>query len=575
MWKFLVFPMTLTLVGCATYDNESPCEPGDRVDCFCDGGMAGLKDCLDDGSGWDECVCTCSKDCTDRVCGSDPLCGYSCGDCPAGYVCTGEGACEPDNHGLACDSREDCASPLCLVCQNKECTDPPPICQNDDDCCMGFRCNFGTCIPDGTGECRANPPQPIGLQIGVDPWECMGCSGGMAGTAQVLYNHSSGNQWSSEVWLWFEEEEYLEKIYVDLPEGYEVPLDAGERIWAQTTVDAPWWVDETFDVREEDGGDHRFRIYDTSFVVTDYEPDCIPVADENMGCGTIVFPGTVIDPESGLPETTAGQGASVYSVTSDGTRAHQSFVGRFYQYVELWCMDVPGGWQSHVDIDLTDHSRCTCTDDTHCSLDRICEERAQRCVPNLCHGMPPCNPGEVCDPFHGVCVPAPIERCESDWDCASLQICNRHTGFCVEDVCKMMDCMGSCSSQLGRCYTCLQDCECWPGRCDPESNQCDPDCRSDKIGIDRDNQEAFEMFHVCIDERLEEAGALLEKYVGAVDCRSPLPNGPCDPDVEQVCTGDLQGTDPEDRVDEPLWYGLCALSRLPLVHRIEGGYYLP
>ena len=39
--------------------------------------------------------------------------------------------------------------------------------------------------------CRANPPQTVGLQIGDDPWGCIGCSGEAAGPVQVLFSHSA------------------------------------------------------------------------------------------------------------------------------------------------------------------------------------------------------------------------------------------------------------------------------------------------------------------------------------------------------------------------------------------------
>ncbi len=69
----------------------------------------------------------------DEECGQDEKCIYNC--------------CVPKS----CTTRDDCANAICLVCKEGECTTPPGMCQGDDDCCVGFHCNFGTCIPDSQG----------------------------------------------------------------------------------------------------------------------------------------------------------------------------------------------------------------------------------------------------------------------------------------------------------------------------------------------------------------------------------------------------------------------------------------
>lgn len=128
--------------------------------------------CGDDGCGG-ACVDRCSGglvcDPVDCECVPDGTCAEGesrCGDgliqvcedgawvrveqCPDGQVCR-DGVCRP----ATCASREDCAGPDCLVCEEGQCVPPPAVCQGLADCCVGFRCNFGTCITDGC-QCEAD-----------------------------------------------------------------------------------------------------------------------------------------------------------------------------------------------------------------------------------------------------------------------------------------------------------------------------------------------------------------------------------------------------------------------------------
>ncbi len=105
----------------------------------------------------------------DDGCGAETVCG----SCEAGFVCIG-GICMPDTpecdsdedcgpelvcedricrpaDWAVCATREDCAGPVCLVCMDGACFAPPPICQGQDDCCVGHYCSFGTCIPECEG----------------------------------------------------------------------------------------------------------------------------------------------------------------------------------------------------------------------------------------------------------------------------------------------------------------------------------------------------------------------------------------------------------------------------------------
>ncbi len=77
----------------------------------------------------------CNPDCSGIVCGLDPVCGESCGTCPAGETCSAEGQCE-----------EDCIP---------DCDDR---CCGDDDC--GGTC-LNTCMPRNPCDeatCRCERP---------------------------------------------------------------------------------------------------------------------------------------------------------------------------------------------------------------------------------------------------------------------------------------------------------------------------------------------------------------------------------------------------------------------------------
>ena len=139
-----------------------------------------------------------------------------------------------------------------------------------------------------------------------------------------------------------------------------------------------------------------------------------------------------------------------------------------------------------------------------------------------------------------------------------------------------MDCMGSCNSLLGICYQCLHDDDCWPGRCILENHVCGAACRSDKNDFARPNPERFDRFIACVDEALEDkASTLLEKYAGPVSCGPAPADGPCEGLTEQICNGALELLDGDGSIEREQWFGLCALTRLDVVHRIEGSHFMP
>ena len=81
----------------------------------------------------------CTPDCTNRVCGLDPVCGVSCGECASGQSCDAtvgqcKAACVPDCGGRTCG-----VDPVCGV--------------SCGVCGAGSACN-------DSGMCQAQPSEP-------------------------------------------------------------------------------------------------------------------------------------------------------------------------------------------------------------------------------------------------------------------------------------------------------------------------------------------------------------------------------------------------------------------------------
>jgi hypothetical protein len=100
--------------------------------------------------------CPRDRDCRDRVCGLDPVCQTSCGDCAGGASCTWQGQCAtpqcPD--GKACGARVCGPDPVCqLACGDcgagETCTPEGaciyPPCATSADCAADAVCVLGTC----------------------------------------------------------------------------------------------------------------------------------------------------------------------------------------------------------------------------------------------------------------------------------------------------------------------------------------------------------------------------------------------------------------------------------------------
>jgi hypothetical protein len=161
--------------GCGSRDSGLICNRGSHE---CEAGTAPADQCSDDCDCYANETCAGGAGCVptggDGDCTSDT-------DCQQGEKCL-NGNCVPDT----CTTRDDCTGPVCLVCTNGECTTPPAVCQGDEQCCVGFHCNFGVCIEDNADECRADadctedPDKPHCVDGVCMPW-CMSdldCPGG-------------------------------------------------------------------------------------------------------------------------------------------------------------------------------------------------------------------------------------------------------------------------------------------------------------------------------------------------------------------------------------------------------------
>ncbi|MBW1811509.1 MAG: hypothetical protein JRJ87_25195 [Deltaproteobacteria bacterium] len=189
MKRFVVFILPAFLFGCSGTSNQNVCEPGQQQNCTCPNETIGQQTCFDDGSKWGDCQCPCLTDCTYRECGPDPVCGVSCGTCPANSTCDDFGSCECHfaRCGYSCCGIDQvCFEGFCCTpeCGLRVCG-PDPVCSEscgtcgDNSTCSASglcECDFETCAdaccPDGrvchqdaccTPECgtRMCGPDPV------------------------------------------------------------------------------------------------------------------------------------------------------------------------------------------------------------------------------------------------------------------------------------------------------------------------------------------------------------------------------------------------------------------------------
>jgi hypothetical protein len=104
--------------------------------------------------------CPEQEACQARTCGLDPLCGIQCGDCEPGFACSYAGACEPQQGGgtdtaTTAGTDTDAACPADADCSGRTCG-PDPVCGvSCGDCDAGFVCTFA-------GQCEVDPGSTTG-----------------------------------------------------------------------------------------------------------------------------------------------------------------------------------------------------------------------------------------------------------------------------------------------------------------------------------------------------------------------------------------------------------------------------
>jgi len=168
-WSFSLSPgdYTVTATVGGYRANSRTCPVSEGAETWCSIGL--VEDCVPDCSGRQcgadpvcgqscgDCPadhacnssgqCVCQPDCGGRECGPDPVCGESCGSCPPGHACSADGrcACIPD-----CSGRECGPDPIC----GADCGTCPP----GMACTPDGRCEGNACIPDCSGrECGPDP----------------------------------------------------------------------------------------------------------------------------------------------------------------------------------------------------------------------------------------------------------------------------------------------------------------------------------------------------------------------------------------------------------------------------------
>ena len=101
----------------------------------------------------------CTPSCGERVCGPDPVCEQSCGQCPEGKTCNSEGQCVAEGCVPACGERKCGPDPVCgTSCGECEAHEK---CNDDGQCecvpaCGPRKCGVDPVCGTSCGECEAN-----------------------------------------------------------------------------------------------------------------------------------------------------------------------------------------------------------------------------------------------------------------------------------------------------------------------------------------------------------------------------------------------------------------------------------
>jgi hypothetical protein len=433
--------------------------------------------------------------------------------------------------------------------------------------------------------CEVNPPLPCNCEFTINGQEIYGGMGGyygLYGDALVTYKTRPTGEWPvTEIGLLFLDEGNEASIRVRLPNHYEIPVERGEVVDANLDADAPWWVSYSVTITGSDGR-LRARLWDGSFGFgsEDFQAQC-PAKTSWEGCVKEVHPVlTWTYDYSGLDspvELTLRQGDA--KVLEGPDVSYKIFMCSVAVYIDLdRCSDLPPGWIQYATLSSSQVSQCNCYDRFDCALGEVCETEVHRCVRDQCEGIS-CDPAMKCDPYTGACFdPAvPHVQCENSEDCDSLsgEVCNTYLGVCQHNACPGLGCQGACSPLGSQCYGCLSDCDCPEGDIgDEDTSECVLACDENKLGLTRQNPEAFDRYTACLLGVVRGPAELLGALDSTTSCDATAVVGSCAAS-ETACSGWLDLEAGTGAVTDEMWETLCAMSMMPQVMEIQGVHDQP
>ncbi|MFH1807867.1 MAG: vWA domain-containing protein [Pseudomonadota bacterium] len=175
------------------------------------------------------CIEECTPNCSGRVCGTDPVCGISCGTCSSG-TCNASGQCESSTDGgPSCPASRDCSGRVC---------GPDPVCGTSCGTCSSGSCNTsGQCV--GTTSCTQGSTrcstdsygvEACGVNLATSNTEygprvpCpagYSCSSGVCGhgacvrTEVALLVDRSSSMLDGDTWIWVKNATLAAAYYYD------------------------------------------------------------------------------------------------------------------------------------------------------------------------------------------------------------------------------------------------------------------------------------------------------------------------------------------------------------------------